>query len=54
MSNERPHPGDEAAPGTPQNGEALCPQCAGRGSCYGRECEVCGGTGKVIQGVGDA
>jgi DnaJ-class molecular chaperone len=48
------NPGDEAAPGTPQSGEAVCPQCSGTGRWQDRECEVCGGTGKVIQFVGDA
>ena len=54
MSDEPRNPGDEAAPGTPQTGEALCPQCSGSGEWQGFRCAACGGTGKVIQGVGDA
>jgi DnaJ-class molecular chaperone len=48
------HPGDEAASGTPQSGDALCPRCSGTGKWQDHECEVCGGTGKVIQLVGGA
>ena len=45
-------PGDQAAPGTPGTGEALCPKCSGSGRIDGRPCETCRGTGKIIQGVG--
>jgi DnaJ-class molecular chaperone len=48
------NPGDQAAPGTPGTGENICPQCSGKGSVEGRECERCGGSGKVIEGVGGA
>ncbi len=47
-------PGDEAARGTPQTGEGLCPVCAGKGRIGGRPCATCGGTGTVIVNVGDA
>lgn len=47
-------PGDEAAPGTPGSGEAVCPACGGRGRIEGADtpCPRCSGTGKVTQGVG--
>ena len=32
------NPGDEAAPGTPGTGEAVCPDC--------------GGSGKIVRGIG--
>lgn len=54
MANEPMNPGDEAAPGTPGTGEALCPRCSGSGRQDGEECPVCGGTGKVIEGIGGA
>jgi DnaJ-class molecular chaperone len=47
-------PGDEAEPGTPGTGEALCPVCAGKGKVDGRDCDNCGGTGKITEGVGGA
>ena len=47
-------PGDEAEPGTPGTGEALCPVCAGKGKVDGRDCDNCGGTGKIVEGVGGA
>lgn len=49
-----PRPGDEAAPGTPQTGEGLCPTCSGKGVVGGRRCEVCLGTGTVVVNIGDA
>ena len=49
------NPSDEAAPGTPQTGDAVCPECKGSGvSDAGVACKNCGGTGSVIQIVGDA
>lgn len=47
-------PGDQAAPGTPGTGENLCPDCGGTGKKSGKDCVTCGGTGRVIQGVGGA
>ena len=48
-------PGDEVPEGTPQSGEAICPQCAGSGrTAEGGRCENCAGTGKINQLVGDA
>jgi hypothetical protein len=52
MSDPDSNPGDEAAPGTPGTGENLCPHCSGKGThADGTECPVCGGTGKVIEGL---
>jgi DnaJ-class molecular chaperone len=48
------NPGDEAAPGTPQTGEGVCPECGGTGRVQSGECPNCGGTGRVVQIVGDA
>lgn len=45
-------PGDEAAPGTPGSGEALCPRCSGSGHAEGGACPVCDGTGVINAGVG--
>lgn len=51
--NQQPlNPGDEAAPGTPGAGEDVCPRCNGSGERDGNACEDCGGTGKVIRGIG--
>ncbi|QAY77331.1 hypothetical protein [Sphingosinicella sp. BN140058] len=44
-------PGDEAAPGTPGTGENLCRHCNGTGEHDGTPCPVCGGTGKIIEGL---
>ena len=46
------NPGDEASPGTPGSGEAICPACAGSGRKNGTRCDICGGSGKVIEGIG--
>lgn len=54
MSEQPMNPGDDAAPGTPGTGEDICPMCSGTGQKEGRECENCGGTGKVIHGIGGA
>lgn len=43
--------GDDAAPGTPGTGENVCRECRGSGRIGGKECETCGGTGKVIEGM---
>lgn len=48
------NPGDEAPAGTPGTGEDLCPVCHGSGRIAGRACENCGGTGKIIRGIGGA
>jgi hypothetical protein len=48
------NPGDEAAPGTPGTGEAVCPACRGSGRRGGEPCENCGGSGRIIEGIGGA
>jgi DnaJ-class molecular chaperone len=48
----RVNPGDEAAPGTPGAGENVCPDCKGSGRLGNTPCKTCGGTGKVIEGIG--
>ena len=48
------NPGDEAAPGTPGTGEAVCPVCRGSGRRAGEACDNCGGTGRIIEGIGGA
>jgi DnaJ-class molecular chaperone len=47
-------PGDEAEPGTPGTGEALCPRCGGSGDVDGEICPECEGSGRVVQGIGGA
>jgi DnaJ-class molecular chaperone len=46
------NPGDEAPPGTVGSGEDVCPHCHGSGKMADGPCEVCGGTGKIIRGIG--
>jgi len=53
-SASQPAPGDVAPKGTPATGEAICPECDGTGKINGKPCENCGGSGKVVQGVGGA
>ena len=49
------NPGDEAKPGTPGSGEDICPECNGKGrTARGEACRNCGGTGKIIRGIGGA
>jgi hypothetical protein len=47
-------PGDEAEPGTPGTGDALCPACGGSGKIDGEPCDECEGSGRVVQGIGGA
>jgi DnaJ-class molecular chaperone len=47
-------PGNEDRPGSPQTGEALCPDCDGEGYTDHGECPKCGGTGRIVAIVGDA
>jgi DnaJ-class molecular chaperone len=46
--------GDDALPGTPGTGEDICPQCHGSGTVNGARCGNCGGSGKVVRGIGGA
>jgi len=48
------NPGDEAVPGTPGTGENYCQVCNGTGKKDGEICDNCGGTGKIVEGVGGA
>ena len=46
-------PGDDAPPGTPGTGEAVCRRCGGSGRLPdGQPCADCAGTGRVNQGIG--
>ncbi|MDX3911743.1 MAG: hypothetical protein QHC67_18375 [Sphingobium sp.] len=54
MTDEPLNPGDVAAPGTPGTGENLCATCSGTGRLDDRECPECGGSGKIIEGIGGA
>lgn len=51
MSDDSTNPGDEAEPGTPGTGENICRHCNGTGEHDGVPCPVCGGTGKVTEGL---
>jgi RecJ-like exonuclease len=55
-SHDKPklNPGDKAQPGTPGTGENICPECKGAGRIGVTLCRTCGGTGKVVEGVGGA
>jgi hypothetical protein len=48
------NPGDEAPAGTPGTGENICPVCQGSGKLRGQSCANCGGTGRIVAGVGGA
>ena len=52
MSDSDNNPGDEAEPGTPGTGENFCRHCGGTGEHDGVPCPVCGGTGRITEGVG--
>lgn len=45
------NPGNQATPGTPGTGEAICPRCSGTGRVGSGECSDCGGAGRIIEGV---
>ncbi len=45
-------PGDDARPGTPGTGQAVCPDCGGTGKTGAALCPTCDGTGMVIHGIG--
>jgi hypothetical protein len=49
-----PQPGDEAPPETPGTGENLCPSCRGSGRFQDEPCEICGGSGRITEGIGGA
>lgn len=51
---DQTNPGDDAPPGTPGTGEDICRVCNGDGKVDGKTCANCGGSGKVVGGVGGA
>lgn len=53
-AQDRLNPGDEAAPGTPGTGEDICPLCHGQGLIMHTRCPNCGGSGKIVRGIGRA
>lgn len=53
-ANERRNPGDEASSGAPQTAENICRTCHGTGRLDDKPCPDCGGSGKIIETVGDA
>lgn len=53
-ANERRNPGDEASPGAPQTAENICRTCHGTGRADDKPRPDCGGSGKIIETVGDA
>ncbi|RJG03452.1 hypothetical protein [Noviherbaspirillum sedimenti] len=46
------NPGDAAPAGTPGTGEDICPKCKGTGKIDGTDCQNCGGTGRIVEGIG--
>ena len=48
------NPGDEAPAGTPGTGENICPVCHGDGKVSGAACANCGGSGRIVAGIGGA
>ncbi len=54
VTGEAPRaPGDQAAPGSAQTGMVPCPACEGCGNRCVTACTNCGGSGQVVQIVGD-
>ena len=51
-TNAADKPGDQVPATAPGAGEAVCEVCKGSGKLEGKECPNCGGTGKVIEGIG--
>jgi DnaJ-class molecular chaperone len=51
-SRNQMSPGDDAPPGTPGTGEDICPVCHGSGKRDNRDCPNCGGTGRIVEGIG--
>lgn len=51
--NAAPRPGDEVPAGTPGSAENICRHCGGSGHMVdGSTCEVCSGTGLVLEELG--
>jgi DnaJ-class molecular chaperone len=54
IDTEKKAPGDQVKPGTKQAAENTCRKCKGTGRIDGKPCPDCGGSGKVVEIVGDA
>ena len=53
QENQEPsNPGDEGPQDAPGVGEDICRVCRGTGMVEGQPCTICGGTGRVLQGIG--
>ncbi len=48
------NPGDQAPAGVEGVGENICRECQGSGRRNDVPCPACGGTGRVIEGIGGA
>jgi DnaJ-class molecular chaperone len=48
------NPGDQAPAGVEGTGENICRDCRGSGRRDDAPCPTCGGTGRVIEGIGGA
>ncbi len=48
------NPGDQAPAGVEGTGEHLCRDCQGSGRRDDAPCPTCGGTGRVMEGIGGA
>jgi DnaJ-class molecular chaperone len=48
------NPGDQAPAGVEGTGENVCRDCQGSGRRDDAPCPTCGGTGRVIEGIGGA
>jgi DnaJ-class molecular chaperone len=48
------NPGDQAPAGVEGTGENICRDCRGSGRRDDAPCTTCGGTGRVIEGIGGA
>ncbi len=48
------NPGDQAPTGVEGTGENICRDCQGSGRRHDASCPTCGGTGRVIEGIGGA
>ncbi|MEA2758264.1 MAG: hypothetical protein QOH65_877 [Methylobacteriaceae bacterium] len=54
IDTEKKAPGDQVKPGTKQAAENTCGKCKGTGRIDDKPCPDCGGSGKVVEIVGDA
>jgi DnaJ-class molecular chaperone len=48
------NPGDQAPAGVEGTGENICRDCQGSGRRDDAPCPTCGGTGRIIEGIGGA